>query len=567
MGMDMKNCASFLKGLSRYFHTVRYLRWQQIVGRLWYILYRPHVSATALPRKSDLRGNLEGIRRRGPSMTGPDSFIFLNHSGRIVSASDWNDPRQDKLWLYNLHYFDDLNAHDAESRFEWHQALIRRWIAENPPTSGNGWEPYPVSLRVVNWIKWDLRVGGLDEEAIDSLAVQLRWLRRRLEYHILGNHLLANAKALIFGGLYFRGDEAEEWFGTGFRVFEQQLQEQVLPDGGHFELSPMYHLIVLEDLLDVINIMQAFDRRVPDSWLDMVARMLSWADVMCHPDGEIPFFNDAAFGIAGTVKELRNYAERLGVSTSPIRSDSVFLRDSGYVRLVTDDAVLFFDVAPIGPDYLPGHAHADTLSLELSLFGRRVLVNSGTSVYGSGAERLRQRGTGAHNTIMVAGMNSSEVWSGFRVAHRARARILDVNEASRRVVAEHDGYRRLRERVIHRREVRLQSNRLVVVDVIIPQREQKTLGPRDVQGAWHLHPDIAVQQIGNTGETSVFSLYIPAGNTVHEARLMIQGAERSHLEQVTWHPEFGKSVPNMRVVFRSGRPLPATFTTIVQWSA
>ncbi|MEN9780004.1 MAG: hypothetical protein RL014_1152 [Pseudomonadota bacterium] len=92
--------------------------------------------------------------------------------------------------------------------------------------------------------------------------------------------------------------------------------------------------------------------------------------------------------------------------------------DSGYVRLDNGPAVALLDVAPVGPDYLPGHAHADTLSFELSVGAQRVLVNSGTSCYGSSAERLRQRGTAAHNTVVVNGQDSSEVWGGFRVARR-----------------------------------------------------------------------------------------------------------------------------------------------------
>lgn len=481
-----------------------------------------------------------------------------------MSAEAWNAPDYDKLWLYNLHYFDDLNAVDADLRLDWHRALIARWIAENPPTFGNGWEPYPLSLRIVNWIKWDLRVGGLDQAAVDSLALQLRWLRRRLEYHILGNHLLANAKALIYGGLYFQGREAQEWLRTGVRIFDQQLIEQVLPDGGHFELSPMYHLIVLEDLLDVVNIMRVYDQAVPDRWLDTVRRMLHWADVMCHPDGQIPFFNDAAFGVAGTIDELRRYADRLGVYTDEFRSGSVFLQDSGYVRLENADAVVFVDVAPVGPDYLPGHGHADALSVEMSLFGHRVLVNSGTSLYGAGPERLRQRGTGAHNTIMVDGLNSSEVWGGFRVARRARVHVMDVNLVERKVLAEHDGYQRLPGRVAHRRQVSLGRYQLEIVDTI------ETVDPGthhifDVQGAWHFHPSVSVEEMGSAGGDAGYRLCLPGGNRTGEVYLTIRGAEKSYLEPCTWHPEFGQSLPNTRLVFRRRSYLPVTFTTVLQW--
>src|SRR5690606_4780416 len=113
-------------------------------------------------------------------------------------------------------------------------------------------------------------------------------------------------------------------------------------------------------------------------------------------------------------------------------------------------------MAPVGPDYLPGHAHADTLSFELSLFGQRVLVNSGTSCYGHGSERIRQRGTTAHNTVVVDGADSSEVWSGFRVARRARAINPEVHDhQGLEASCSHDGYHRLPGRVTHHRRWRL----------------------------------------------------------------------------------------------------------------
>ena len=106
---------------------------------------------------------------------------------------------------------------------------MRRWIAENPACSGNGWEPYPVSLRVVNWIKWLTAGEPLakdDAEAVSaSICQQMRSLRRRLEYHLLANHLLSNAKALVFAGSCFEGKEAREWrrscgdiSGNDFRI-------------------------------------------------------------------------------------------------------------------------------------------------------------------------------------------------------------------------------------------------------------------------------------------------------------------------------------------------------------
>lgn len=85
------------------------------------------------------------------------------------------------------------------------------------------------------------------------------------------------------------------------------------------------------------------------------------------------------------------------------------LKDSGYVVAKVNEIKLITDVAKVGPDYIPGHAHADTLSFEFSIGNQRVFVNSGTSIYGLGEERLRQRKTETHNTVVVDGEDSSSV--------------------------------------------------------------------------------------------------------------------------------------------------------------
>src|SRR6202008_4151732 len=133
--------------------------------------------------------------------------------------------------------------------------------------------------------------------------------------------------------------------------------------------------IILEDLLDLYNLGCALDRPAHEL-SPYVPLMLAWLDHMTHPDGEIAFFNDSTFGIAPDPPALHAYARRLG-----FKSTAGQLGESGYVRLGTKDLVLIFDAAPLGPDYQPGHGHADALSFELSHRGRRMLVNSGTSTY------------------------------------------------------------------------------------------------------------------------------------------------------------------------------------------
>ncbi|MDP2135836.1 MAG: alginate lyase family protein [Sulfuritalea sp.] len=520
------NIGSIAK-LSRYWHTIRYLKPVQTYGRLWFRLRRPVPDLRPAPAVRPAADGWISCARR-PSMLGATTFRFLSVTREATAATDWNRPDWPKLWLYNLHYFDDLNADGAQEKTELHRALMARWIAENPPAIGNGWEPYPLSLRMVNWVKWAAAGNGLDADAAHSLAVQARWLMERLEWHLLGNHLLANAKALVFAGAFFAGPEADVWRQKGLAILRREHSEQILDDGGHFERSPMYHAIILEDLLDLIQLAQCWpgviDAATVSGWRQSASPMLGWLGTMTHPDGEIAFFNDAAFGVAPNLAALTAYAAGLGIVAGGLNS----ALHSGYLRVQRGDAVLIADVGEIGPDYLPGHAHADTLSFELSVFGQRVVVNSGTSEYGLGAERLRQRGTAAHSTVQIDGADSSEVWSGFRVARRARPVGFAASEHADAVEVScaHDGYRRLPGRPLHRRRWRMTAQGLRVTDAIEG-------GFRDAVARYYLHPAVTVSAAGNDGLLTLLDGHI--------IRWSVAGGA-ARLVAATWHPEFGRSI-------------------------
>ncbi|MEA3108217.1 MAG: hypothetical protein QOI88_2822 [Gammaproteobacteria bacterium] len=532
-----------MSSLANYFHTVRYLRPVQVLGRIRFKLWRPTPDQRPAPALHAPIHPYSTAVFAAASMLGPDRFRFLNLEGSCSDAAQWMGDGRSQLWTYNLHYFEDLNAKDASSRSAWHQRLVERWVEENPPGVGVGWDPYPVSRRVVNWIKWSLGGNSLTPKVRQSLAVQVRWLMRRIESHLQGNHVFANAKALIHAGLYFEGEEADRWLLRGLTLMQAQIGEQVLSDGGHFERSTMYHAGFVEDLLDTISVMQAFGRTMDPSWHATVAHMMSWLEAMTHPDGDIAFFNDAAFGICQTPAALRGYAIRLNISLEEFGHAGVrLLMPSGYVSIDSPPFFLVCDVAPIGPDHLPGHAHADTLSFEMSFKGRRVFVNSGTAEYGLSAERQRQRGTAAHNTLVLDGENSSEVWAGFRVARRARARLLSATAVDSvfSVVGEHDGYRRLRGGNLHRRRWTLSARELLIEDTVEGRFGRAMC-------YFHLHPDIQVRRGAGLNLQLTDS-----GGLLLDVRF--EGAAIVDVVDSTWHPEFGVALASRCIVAQLDGP-------------
>lgn len=528
----------------------------QVTNRLKRRLLPAKVDASLPPPVEPSIGHWVGCRRR-QSLFGPDTFRFLSDTKSVSQSADWNRADWPRLWIYNAHYFDDCVADDAAARTQWHRALIKRWVTENPPAAGAGWEPYPISLRVVNWMKWQIAGNSLNERAIHSLAIQVRFLRGSMEYHLLGNHLWANIKALVFAGCFFSGPEAEAWLRDGVRLAELELAEQVLPDGGHFERSAMYHAIVLEDVLDLLQLTSLFPGKVPPclvARLESIAvRMLRWLQIMTHPDGDIALFNDAAFGIAPKLADLMAYAARQGLDAQkPVDENPyVYLEDSGFIRLQAPGVVALLDVGSVAPAYIPGHAHAGTLGFELSVNGERIFVDSGTSTYAPGPERLAQRGTAAHNTVQVNGLDSSEVWGEFRVARRARVDDVEIHINDKGCVtvhASHDGYTRLRPGAIHHRHWQLCDDELVISDELFGRFNNAI-------AHWCLASGVIAE---HATADDLLNLQSPGGKSLTFATSTPVSVTASQ-----WHSMFGKPMPNLHLASTFGSP---TIQTKISWS-
>ena len=524
--------------ISKLYNTLKYLKPIQFSNRLSrrfskVKFVKPEVTVGEISTTSWITYPLTSSCYQGNGQ-----FKFLNV---VDTVSDWNDVTKAKLWLYNLHYFDDLNQSGWQDRTELHHSLVNTWIEQNPKMMGNGWEPYTISLRSVNWIKWFLSGNEPKEEWLASLSSQVQALEQQLEYHLLGNHLFANAKALLFASCYFKGDLADEWLKRSLGILNEEIPEQILADGGHFELTPMYHNIILADMLDLYQLSLVYSYKIPkaisQSWCELIEKMLSWAEQMQHPDGDVSFFNDSAIGIAPKLAYLQRYAEVLQITIPATNKNQVtVLKESGYVVIKDQINKLIIDAAKVGPDYIPGHAHADTLSFELSIDGQRVFVNSGTSVYGLGEERLRQRKTETHNTVVVDCIDSSEVWSGFRVARRAYPSKPVITESKGDISVEcsHDGYMRLPGKVTHTRKWKLMEGDLFIIDNLAGAYNH-------AEAQYHFHPDVKVEGVNNSSQIRI---HLPNGT---KYTINAKGADIKVLD-TTWHPEFGLSIANKKLV-------------------
>lgn len=486
---------------------------------------------------------------------GPEDWWFHGARWRVPRGQPWHPPGMPPLALYHLHYLDDL-ASDAVLDDPGRGALlIDRWLADNASGPAEAWHPYPVSRRIVNLCKWRLAGGAWSAGALASVASHADLLRRCPEYDLRGNHLIANGVALVFAGVLLDGTLATRCRALGLRILERERRRQVLADGGHSERSPMYHAVVLADLLDAVNVLGGVHAPQVAPLVAVVRPMLDWLGTLSLPDGRIAQFNDAAFDSSLPLATLADYAERLGiVAPGAGRPPAVrHLADSGYVRVSRGPWTLIADVGPVGPDEQSGHAHADTLSFELAVGAVRLVVDPGTSTYEPGSVRAAERGTATHNTVCVDRSDSSEVWGAFRTARRAHVDAIQLDETGSAIElrARHDGYSRLRPGVIHIRRWRIRDDVVEVTDLL------EGAGEHELECGLLLNPQAAVEQAGP--DEFLVSL---AG---HRVRLRFAPALAARIVAAWWAPQFGRRVATRRIEGRARRVLPVTLGCSIEY--
>jgi uncharacterized heparinase superfamily protein len=401
-------------------------------------------------------------------------FRFIGEVHDVRSPSGWRPTDRTQLFRYHLHYFEWAWAfaqhNDVDRARAAFEDLWQSWNSDARYGRWDEWSPYVVALRV--WVLCGVferlvRGSEIEDEVRRSIASHAGYLAANIELDVGGNHLVKNLKALI-GTSIFLGDS--RLLARASKLLERELGIQVLPDGGHYERSPSYHVQVLGDLIDCEALIRNAGATPIHGLADAVGRMRTWLGTMLGDDGDVPLFGDC--GLVGI--------ERLA-ALGPIpgaKRRLTVLKDSGYVvARPCEGALMIVDVGAPCPKRLPAHAQAGCLTFELYLGGRRTIVDSGTSTY-VGARRAYERSTAAHNTVEIDGANSSEVWSSFRCGRRARPVLHRATDDGERITIEasHDGYRFLDGSPVHRRTLTIGSSGLVIDDDVSGTGSHRAVG-------------------------------------------------------------------------------------------
>ena len=396
-------------------------------------------------------------------------------------------------------------------------------------------------------------MGPFEADFLHSLWEQAAHLHDHLEWDLLANHIFRDLAGLAWAGRFFHEQRAGQWLATATRFAGVQADEQALPDGGHFERSPRYHMEVMEDLrcLALLIEEEATRARLRAAWRRM-AEYLRW---LRHPGGLVPLFNDAANEAEGESARALRAGENLGTAVdAELPRGGRHFKDAGMVAWHGDPWTVFFDVGPVGPDYQPGHAHADTLALEASYLDRRLLVDPGTHSYDRDERRRYDRSTAAHNTVCIDNQDSSEVWHIFRTGRRALP--LDVrasfSENGMDAAAAHNGYDHLPGRPRHSRQVIVRNGAALRVQDRVEGKDR-----HGMECGYLLAPEWTATPVnGGWNLTS----------GPHVLRLTVRGPSglQRLQERVAYHPEYGKEVASSRVGWRLGVALPVEVIVLIE---
>ena len=420
--------------LGRLIRTCRFLTVDQIVGQMRVriagpVRYRTHNEPISL-----------GTRRApspflGPSdhiLVGDDFLEMLNERHSIRPSPQWEESLRSPLWTYTLHYHDWLRSEELPSKKR--QSILEDWLHHHG--RGVGWDSGPTSQRILNWLKMLMTPSLFDETwnaepLLRSLANQLETLSHSLEYHLSGNHYLWNLVALVAGGVALRGAGPDRWLAFEPLLIDE-LAVQIGREGAHYERSPMYHALLLEHLMDLLNLCQANPKRLSggaqERLIDACLRMLSSHGVWTHPDGEIALFGDSAFRVSKNLSQLDAYRSNLGLSEPDAIQHR--LAEAGFVRFEFGSFTLIMSVSGPAPSHQPGHAHCDALSFELSHGDTRMITDTGVFEYSDGPRRTLSRSVRAHATVEIPGEEPAEFWGAHRVGGRPEVRLVEYREGA-----------------------------------------------------------------------------------------------------------------------------------------
>ena len=251
---------------------------------------------------------------------------------------------------------------------------------------------------------------------------------------------------------------------------------------------------------------------------------------------------------------FRSEVDRKTDSPSRTAGGPVVHPDGDYWRWQQGTDCLLFDAGPVGADELPAHAHCDLLTIEASIGGRRVFVDSGVYDYADGEMRRYCRSTAAHNVLQIDGVEQCDMWSRFRMGYRGHPSPLEHGREGGFdwCRATHDAYRRIGVPLVGRWLACRAGGPWFFVDWAMGEKDRR----HELIDRLHLAPDVSIVS------ESPHAVSIKVGERSLEVRSLSDAVMT--IEQGWYCPDFGVRHEASVLTLNRSSALPACMGWMVQ---
>jgi uncharacterized heparinase superfamily protein len=436
-------------------------------------------------------------------------FPLAGHLVETGGQSPFQMPVVHRGWLKALHGFrwlGHMRAAGTELAAANARALVSDWIiTHGSKISGIAWDPATTARRIIAWLQHSSVVlQGAEfpfyRAFLRALAVQIRYLRSMASDMPDGSERLRARIALAFAALSLPAPNSAIRNAT--RNLAEELDRQILPDGGHISRNPLVVLELLADLLPLRHTYANQAEAPPEALIGAIERMLPALRFFRHQDGSLARFNGMGATIQDRIAAVLRHDDTAG---APL----LHAPHSGYERLSIGSTTVIADTGPAPPPDVSGDAHAGCLSFELSSGRQHYVVNAGVDSFGIEDFRPLARATAAHSTATLNDTSSARFAHSARVSGLLRTPLVagPRHVACQRTdadgvqgfVASHDGYVS-RFGLFHERELTLShgGNMLEGVDRFFRSGGQppRNNGRDLVTLRFHVHPDTQIYRDG-----------------------------------------------------------------------
>jgi len=394
-----------------------------------------------------------------PDLRTPDPSLFeelaagqLGLGGAIVDLNGHSPfalMPPSPAWARELNGFGwlrDLRAANSDAAYALARRFVAQWLERNALTFPRTDPHAVIARRIISWISHaSLILEGVSprayEATTDSLGQQIQFLATSWRDAPAGYERLLTLTALVIADLCVAGHDRQ--LRRAQRLFSDELNRQILRDGGHISRNPGLPVEILLDLMPLRQCYVARGRAAPPALVDAIDRMIAFLKAMRLGDGTLARFNGMGRTEADALATVIAYDPAPEAPPAP-------MPQSRYVRIDHGDTVLIMDVGAPPPLELAGHAHAGCLAFELSVGSCLLFVNCGAPGQAHEAMRAASRATASHNTLCLADRSSSrlvrarllEKWAGAPpIRQQGEVRFtVDASPEGTIVSASHDGY-------------------------------------------------------------------------------------------------------------------------------